>query len=299
MKKQIVILSLALLAVMPAVFSCNKNTTPDTTPEVVMSDPATKTAAKTVEFKTGDLPKYEDSKATYEVLSIEFTEGGRYIMKRRVTAVKSAVGDIEVIVGTYTESNGNYNMSGVGNVSVASDNKTVEWKPSGEENKDNQTTTEASVKATTTANTDENNIARTWSVQNCLLHVNGNGVAIEKGFNGLNLEEIAKYAAENGVNQLKNKLDRVKGYNTANVLFTGDNTFCISFTGANAIEGSYNMNVTAKKFTYNFTEGSNPFFHGSGSAEYDFPADKKLYVAMSLTLEGYNGTLEMNLYQAN
>lgn len=300
MKKQIAILSLALLALMPAVFSCNKQPSgSDTTQEIVMPDPATKAAAKTVEFKAGNLPKYEDTQASYEVLSIEFTEGGRYIMKRRVTAVKSKVGDIEIIVGMYTESNGNYNMSGVGTVNVSTDNKTVEWKPSGDQNKDNQTTTEANVKKTTTTGTDESNLARTWRVENCKLTVTGNNVAIERGFSGLNLEEIAKYAAENGVSQLKNKLDRFVGYNVANILFTGDKTFCISFTGANAIEGAYNLNTSSKKFSYDFSSSDNSFFHGTGSGGYEFTGTTKAYVSMSLSLEGYNGTLEMNLAQAN
>lgn len=300
MNHSFVKLSLVLLASFPLLFSCGKTgaDTPEVK-EVVMSDPASKASAKTIEFKSGDLPKYSDAKADYEVLSIEFTEGSRYIMKRRVVAVKSAVGDIEIIVGSYTESNGNYNMQGVGEVKVSSDNKEVEWKPSGEENKDNQATTQPTVKNTTTTSSDQGNLARTWKVDNCRLNVTGNGVSIERTFSGLNLEEIAKYAAENGVNKLKDKLDRFVGYNVANIIFTGDNTFCISFTGANGIEGSYSINTSSKNFSYDFSNSDNPFFHGKGSASYNFPADKKAYVNMSMTLEGYSGTLEMNLSQAN
>lgn len=296
MKKNL--LFVALLSVLA--FACNKPDNGGGSKDVVMPDPATKNVAKVVEFKTNELPKYEKSNVLYDVLSVEFTEGSRYIMKCRVTEVKSPkIGDIEILVGGYTESNGSYNMNGVGTLNVSSDNKTVEWKPAGSENQGNQKTTEASVKKVTTNSPDASNISRTWKVDDCLVKVQGSDFSIKKTFTGLNLEEIAKYASENGVNQLKNKLDRFVGYNVSNVIFTGDNTLCIAFTGANGIEGSYNMNTASKTFTYSFSDSSNSFFHGNGNGTYDFPADKKATVVMNVNLEGYSGSLEMNMSQVN
>ena len=238
--KKYFILSVAALVVLPMFLACHKsdsNTDDPTVELVVMDDPVTKEVAKTIEFKANALPVYVDDVAQYEILSIEFTEGGRYIMKRRVAAItKVEVGDVETVVGTYTESNGTYNMEGFGEVTVSEGSGTqeVEVKPAGEENADNATTTQATVTQTTTSSTEENNISRTWSVANTLLKVSGSGVSIEKTFTGLNLQEMAKYAASNGVSKLSDKLDRFAGYTVKNLIFTGDNTICFDFTGASA-----------------------------------------------------------------
>lgn len=299
MKRVFLFLSAALL-----VLSCgNKDNGGSDTPEkpqdnVVMEDPVTKEAAQTIEFKEEELPKYEDNEGLYEVLYIEFTEGGRYILRRRVLAVKSEVGDIETLVGGYTENEGEYKMEGVGTLAVSEDKKEVEWKPDGEENQDNVTTTQPIVTETTTSNTQENNIARTWKIDDGILQVTGQGVNIKKSFNG-DLYALAEYASKNGVSQLSGKLDQLRGYNVKDIIFTGDGTFCISFTGAKAIDGGFTLNPTAKTITYDFSGSSNPFFHGTGSGEFDFPANKKLTLSMSLSLEGYDGSLQLSLSEVN
>ena len=300
MKKFYLILAVAT-ATLFALSSCNKpgggDSGKDT--EVVMKDPATKAAAKTVKFTETaqqQLPKYKSKNVTYVITKLEFTEDKMCLIQKRVVETKVEVGDIINEVLSYTESGGTYNVNGFGTVIVSGNN--VQVIPAGDENKGNEFSGTANVAASTTSSTAENNFARTWRVDNVVLSVSGNGVSIMKSFNGCNLYEMAQYAASNGVSQLASKLPQLEGYNVQYVMFTGADSFIISFSGASAITGTFKLPAD-KKLNYDFSASDNPFFHGTASGSYEFPADKKMSVVLNVTLEGYTGSVEMNLTAAN
>ncbi len=305
MKKKLINYTLVALAAFPLLFSCAKKDQNDTdavtgTDEetVVMEAPTTKQAAVAITFSENQQPVYEDAAAKYQIREIEFTEDSRYIMERVVVATKLAVGDVETIVGKYSVSGSTYSMEGFGEVEVSS-SSSVTVKPEGDS--DNTATyTPEKVSNASTSNTDEDNLCRSWVVNNILLTVSGEGVQIEKSFTGCNIEEMAKYAANNGVSQLKDRLGELAGYNVNNIIFTGNKTFCVSFTNGFAVTANYSMLSSAQSgFTYSFENSDNPFFTGSGSASFTFPADGKLEIDLSATVEGYDGTLRMKLSKAN
>ena len=139
----------------------------------------------------------------------------------------------------------------------------------------------------------ENNFARSWKINNIVLSVSGKGVSIMKSFNGCNLEEIGKYAADNGVSGLKDRLPDLMGYNVEHVIFTGAESFIITFTGAKAIAGTFKLSGS-DKLNYSFPV-NNPFFHGSANGSFEFPADQKVTVTLNADIEGYSGSIEMSM----
>ncbi len=314
MKNRLLLLAVLSVAALPFLFSCNRddgdNREDNTT--IVMPEPASKDAALKIVFSATELPVYEDSKFIYEIKSIEFTESGRYLLTRVPVEAKSELGVEETIVGTYTENKGNYTCEGFGTVTVSNPpasgttNTTVEVKPSGSENQDNQTTTTAKVSDTpSSSNTDESNLNRSWTVASVLLNVSGNGVNIKKGFTGCDLSEMAKYAAENGVSALRDKLGEFDGYKVKEIIFTGDKTVSITFTNSLAIKGTYSINTASKTLNLTLPEGgasSIPaarFFHGSVSGTYSFDTNTQMSFSLNTTIEGYAGSLEMVLNRVN
>lgn len=300
MKKNLLVLVALSVVALPFLFSCGKPNDPDKPAEtVVMQDPPTKDAAIKIEFhEDKPLPKYVDSEGEYEVLSIEFTESNRYIIKRRIIGTKAKVGDIQTVVGSYTESNGNYNCAGFGsvNVSGSGSNANVNVKPEGSENAGNEFNGNANVQDTPESSSqDQKNADRNWKIDSTDLEVAGDGVHISRGFGGCDLYEIATFAQKN-----KAKIDPEKfvGYKVVEFIFTGNGTFVINFTGPNApaIEGSYKINESSK--TINFTlPGDNPFFSGSISGTYEYPADKKMTLVLNASIKGYSGSMTFIMVQ--
>lgn len=291
MKKFYLVLAVAALSLF-AFTACNKGGGGDTPggKEIIMKDGATKAAAKVVEFNN-TLPSYKDKKGnTLQVLKMEFTEDKMCMIQSRLVATRASEGDIVNEVHPYTVNGSTHTVDGFGTVVITDESVNV-MPTEGESG-----TYGASVTPSSTGSVDENNLARTWNVEEVLLSVSGKGVSIMAKFNGCNLEEIGAYAAENGISGLKNHLSELKGYNVDHVIFTGADSYIISFTGASAIAGTFSLPAD-EKLNYSFPEG-NPFFHGSSNGGYDFPADKRVTITMNETVEGYSGTLEMSLTAA-
>ena len=301
MKKNLLVLAALSVVALPFLFSCGKPNDPDKPAEtVVMQDPPTKDAAIKIEFhEDKPLPKYVDNEGEYEVLSIEFTESNRYIIKRRIIGTKAKVGDIQIVVGSYTENNGNYNCAGFGsvNVSGSGSNANVNVKPEGEENKGNEFNGNANVKDTPEGSSqDQKNADRNWKINTTTLEVVGSdGVRFSHDFNGCDLYEMATYAVKNKANIDPSKF---VGYNVVEFIFTGNGTFAIKFTGPNApaIEGTYKINESSK--TINFTlQGDNPFFSGSIPGTYEYSVDKKMTLVLNASIKGYNGSMTFIMSQ--
>lgn len=292
MKKSLLIYTALLAMILPFLFSCNKSggDTPGGDQEIVMKDGPSKQEAKLVKFKN-NLPKYQDPNGSYEITKMEFTEGKMLLLERRVVASKADVGDIINQVFSFNGTNGNYDIIGLGTVTISGSSVTVNFYNGGESG-----TFDATITPTTTSTVAENNFARTWKINSILFMVSGNGVSIKKTFNGCNLEEIGKYAADNGVSGLKDRLPDLMGYNVEHVIFTGADSFIITFTGAKAIAGTFKLSGS-DKLSYSFPV-NNPFFHGSANGEFEFPADKKVVVTLNVTVEGYSGSIEMSLTES-
>ena len=142
---------------------------------------------------------------------------------------------------------------------------------------------------------DQKNADRNWKIDSTDLEVAGDGVHISRGFGGCDLYEIATFAQKN-----KAKIDPEKfvGYKVVEFIFTGNGTFVINFTGPNApaIEGTYKINESSK--TINFTlPGDNPFFSGSISGTYEYPADKKMKLVLNASIKGYSGSMTFIMVQ--
>lgn len=296
MKKNLLVLAALSVVALPFLFSCGKPNDPDKPAEtVVMQDPPTKDAALLIEFhEDKPLPKYADNQGEYEVLSIEFTESNRYIIKRRVIETKAKVGDIQTVVGSYTESNGNYNCPGFGsvNVSGSGSNANVNVKPEG----GNEFNGNANVKDTPEGSSqDQKNADRNWKIASTTLEVNGDGVRFSRDFEGCDLHEMADFAKRNKANV---DPDKFVGYKVVEFIFTGNGTFVINFTGPNApaIEGTYKINESSK--TINFTlPGDNPFFSGSIPGTYEYSVDKKMTLVLNASIKGYSGSMTFIMSQ--
>ena len=287
MKKIYLLLAVATVSLF-AFSACNKRggDTPGDK-EIVMKDGPSKQEAKVVKFKN-NLPKYKDPNGSYEITKMEFTEGKMLLLERRVVASKADVGDIINQVFSFSGTGGNYDVIGLGTVTISGSNVTVNFYNGGESG-----SFEATITPTTTSTVAENNFARSWKINNIVLSVSGKGVSIMKSFNGCNLEEIGKYAADNGVSGLKDRLPELMGYNVEHVIFTGADSFIVTFTGANAIAGTFKLSGS-DKLNYSFPV-NNPFFHGSANGTFEFPADQKVTVTLNADIEGYSGSIEMSM----
>ena len=309
MKKNLLFLAaVSLMAIPFLVTSCGKTPVDDTPTEIILPDPPTKDVAMKVEFKKSDRPIWENKEAKYEIESIEFTEDSRFILKSQVIAVKSLkLNDKVCIVGKFTMSGSVYICNGSsfsGKVTVEGSGSNANVKVEGDKMAnvyDGNADVKHTADAAASASRDEKNANRTWKVNAVKVDVSGGKKGeITKVFNGCNLEEMAKWAAENGVDGLKSHLSEFVGYNVDEILFTGEKTFTISFTGADvsAISGTYSMSQASKSVSISLPEG-NSFFHGSIPGNYEFSSEREMSLTLNTTIEGYKGSMAMSLSRAN
>ena len=124
----------------------------------------------------------------------------------------------------------------------------------------------------------------------------GGNVNIEKKFSGCDLEEIANYAKNNGVPFKDSEMESLKGMKMSEVIFTGANTFAISFTNGKCYIGTCSIS-SSKSFNYKLEEG-NDLLNTSASGTIDFPANSKCALTLNTTADHngttYKGTLEFD-----
>jgi hypothetical protein len=298
MKKNLLILVALSVVALPFLVSCGKKDPEKPAGVIVMQDPPTKAAAVKIEFPSQDLPKYLEKKTggKYEIISIEFTESERSIIKRRVLEVptKAAVGDIQVIVSSFTESGGKYTCPGFGTVTVSGIGSDVVVLVNPDDNEGYRSTNANVTNTPLPSSQDQNNADRNWKIENMSITVSGS-VSFSHDFTGCDLNEIAKYAQGKGVNI---DPDDYVGYQVKEFIFTGNNTFVINFTGTGvtAIGGTYRINESAKTISFSLPEG-NKFFSGSINGSYDYPADKKMNLTLNASIKGYTGSMDFYMSQ--
>ena len=303
--KRILYLIAAAALLMPV--ACNPADKPDSGSDVKLPAPATREVAQKIEFAATDRLTIDDAsgKVIKTVYAIEFADANRAIITtttpdlsvsgtKALSARKFEVRDF-VLKDSKTFEVANFgtvsiNDGKVVNIKLKADNRVDVKAADGE----TFTTDKATItKAAEIANLFMANAARTWKVNSTILEVKTSDGAIKETFTGgCDLPKIAKFAADHGVDALKNKLSQFDGYVVKEILFTGSNSFCISFTGADAFCGSVNMKNDGT-FTFNFEDG-NTFFNASGTGSVEFTKDGKMNVSVNANIEGYSGTLKMN-----
>ena len=254
-----------------------------------MTAAKTASVAKTITFALSDAPTYSSGPDEFQVHSIEFTEGSRFIVLRGPAPITKADNGLEAIVGSYTESNGKYILAGFGEVTISGSSVTV--APTGAAPQ----TVNATVTPTAASGTQQVNAARTWKPDNCIVKISGDGVKIDKSFSpGCNLQTIATYAADNGVKGID--MTQVNGYNLSEVIFTGSKTMVLRFSNGKNFYGTYTLSGTS--LTYTLSEG-NDLINASASGTLEYPANGKATLILNAKVKNYSGSIELNLSETN
>ena len=296
MKRILFILAAAAMILPLSSSSCKKQDNP--TEDVVMKPAKTADVAKVVSFElvSGATPRYISKEGKeYDVLSIEFTEDSRYILRRRpvltASSVTKAESGVEVVTGKFTESGGKYTCQGEFEATVepkGSDSAVISVNGKTQ-------TAAAQVTATPqTTNSNKTNASRTWKVDNSIISISGTGINLEMGFKGCDLYEVARYAYENGAKVDPSKL---AGYAITELMFTGNNTMTISFSGQSSFYGEYTLN--GNNITYRLTVGSNELLQTTANGTITFPTDGKATLRLNSSLKGYSGAIEFALTEVN
>lgn len=233
MKKSLILLALSALMI-PAFIACNKDDSKDEN-AAKFEAPKFQKSAQKLTLKDGDIK------------SIEFTESGRYIMEKVVTKAEESV----FFTGTFTVNGTTYTLSGdfKGTVEVSGTGTNVTVTVS----EDGQAAVTVSAEAEEP--TSDDTVFRTWTIDNLRIKVTGGdlkdaGVSYTTS-NGADLDEIAQYLKDNGVNF---NAEEYKGYNIKTITVSGCGGFIVEFTGAEAYVGS--SNVSSASFSYDFTVGT-------------------------------------------
>ena len=232
---------IAALCASLALISCNKEPKDNKEDVVTLETPENVENAKKVVF-TEELVLPNDTETA--VSSIEFTETNRaIIVKKKLIAKADTENGTEVVVTTYTFSGGVYNVVGFGTVTISGGNVTV---------KTTGTSDSVTAPATVTSGTvsGNNDLFRAWKVANIAAKVDGPKVAIDMDWDHGNLDEIAAYIIRNGVDIP----EEIKGYNVNEIQFTKNGTFVITFSGADAFYGSFNL--SGQSFNYELEFGN-------------------------------------------
>lgn len=250
MKKALLLLALSALMV-PAFVACNKDDKTDVTQKELPA-PKYQEQAQKLTFSEGS--KYE---------SIELTESGRFIavLRSNPSSVQTKASDPIVITGTYTVNGKTYKLEGIGDM-------TVEEGASGS----NVTVTiDGDTVTATVEEPKDDPLYRTWAIAQARFKVTGSGLG-DAGVsyttkNGCNLEEVADYLKDNGVN-----FDETEyaGYNVKTITISGCGGFLVEFTGVNPYVGESIFSGSAFSYDLNVQGGSNLFnVKGNGTVAYD------------------------------
>lgn len=277
MKKSLILLALSALMI-PAFIACNKDDSKDEN-AAKFEAPKFQKSAQKLTLKDGDIK------------SIEFTESGRYIMEKVVTKAEESV----FFTGTFTVNGTTYTLSGdfKGTVEVSGTGTNVTVTVS----EDGQAAVTVSAEAEEP--TSDDTVFRTWTIDNLRIKVTGGdlkdaGVSYTTS-NGADLDEIAQYLKDNGVNF---NAEEYKGYNIKTITVSGCGGFIVEFTGAEAYVGS--SNVSSTSFSYDFTVGTggSNLINAKGNGSIGYVKDICV-LTLNGTIKGetkqYNVVLEFRL----
>ena len=212
-------------------------------------------------------------------------------MEKVVTKAEESV----FFTGTFTVNGTTYTLSGdfKGTVEVSGTGTNVTVTVS----EDGQAAVTVSAEAEEPASDDT--VFRTWTIDNLRIKVTGGdlkdaGVSYTTS-NGADLDEIAQYLKDNGVNF---NAEEYKGYNIKTITVSGCGGFIVEFTGAEAYVGS--SNVSSTSFSYDFTVGTggSNLINAKGNGSIGYVKDICV-LTLNGTIKGetkqYNVVLEFRL----
>jgi hypothetical protein len=261
--------------------SCNKGN------ETHMDEPATKAQAQVIKFST-DVPI-----GALNIHTIELTEASRYIVAYSQT---KATGD-NIFFGTYTYSNGTYNLLGFGSIVINGNQVTINTETAG----GSPVTAGATITPTTTSDTPHDNLCRNWKVGKTIFGISGGPfgkAGIEKVFNnGINMSEIIAWVEDNNISISEEDKQSLLKYSVKEVSLTGAGAIAVSFSQADPFVGTYKLNDTS--ISFGFDAQDIPFItSGQFAGSVSFSGNTCLVVAnatMVYNNETYAASLEMTL----
>lgn len=252
MKKILLFCAAAAALVLSA--SCNKGGS--------SSSPVVLPAAKyTAEAKK--LLLDESAASNPGLVSIEFTESGRYIICQRLLKSDDK---LNYTRGTYTVSNNVYNLSGVGTATIAGNQVTLQL------NGENIVVTYEEADKYP-ANEFYTTIARAWNVDKTDISVNFDGksaVGVVK--NGCDIPAILRELESKANVDLKD--EDFAGYVVSEINFTMSKTMEVAFTGKPSVAGPISISENGS-LSYTLS-GSNGVEIFTGSATGNFNLNPEL-----------------------
>lgn len=175
--------------------------------------------------------------------SLEFTEGGLYLIHAE-TATRADEGSEPVFyAGSYTANGKSYTLDGFGKANIVNDgNKTIVFLSKTGEGGielDAEVTKAADATGLTAA------ICRNWKVERVTASVDGLG----KTFTGCDLGEIYSWYKDSGLNVAK--IEKAvpgitEGHDVTGVCFTANGTVAVTFSGAQPYVGSWSWTDEGK-----------------------------------------------------
>ena len=274
----------ALAALMIVPVSCNKGNVPQ------MEEPATKALAQVITFNT------PAELGSYGLKSIELSEAGRYIVLLQSSVKAVASSDNLVIYGTYTYTNGTFNLDGFGHVTINGNQVTITTETAG----GSRVTASATIKPTTTSDTPHDNLCRNWKIGKTIIGISGGSfgqAGAEKVFNsGINMNEIITWTEDYISLSAQEKADLLK-YSVQEVCITGAGSLAVAFSQADPFVGTYSL--TSTNISFGFDVNDIPFVkNGKFTGTVTFEGSTcKVTAKASMTHndQDYNATLEMVL----
>lgn len=297
----------AIAAIVSAAVSCNNKPAAngDELPTVKQQDAIAKDVAKTIVFSTvvDQMPVVNipvaagsDNKEAKAIKEIVLSEGARYI----ITVVDAPAGKAdpgeEVIVGPFSYKDGVYTLEGFGSLKI--DGKGITITPLDGEDVEALAEVVENIQSGSEA---QSNAARVWKIKSVVISIKGGDLdkaGIEKSFEGgLDLKAVADYAKSNGVNFTDEQINKFVGYSVKEIIFSGSDTFAITFTEAKPFYGQFKINSTS--FEWDLASVGNEFLNGKAVGTISFPAVGRcqLIVKAQINAQGkdYDGSLNFIL----
>lgn len=308
MKKVLLFTAAALLSSV-CFFSCNKNnggSTEEPTKEPAkLEDPAHVSDAMTINFKLVDATTtISVDKYKVQPQKVIFTESGRYVfigVIKEITKAGKGVGETFTKTGKYSKnSDGSYQMPGVGSVSTASNpgqGGSTQTQASITDTSGATTSFDSTVSdAPSTSGGNDKNMVRSW-VPEGNVHVDITSKNVSTNV-GPSMESIAKYLADHGVNV---NVEEYVGYVIEDFTMSkADNSFIIAFQNSDAYVGNWDWsNKTQGSFTYHFeTELAGELISGDADGSVSFYSENnvnKCDFGMSASAKGVTAILSLTL----
>lgn len=220
--------ALAAMAAAAMTLSCTPTTTEEKEVAEPLETPEYAEVAQKIEFAKDN---------TLGLRSIEFTESGLAIIER-IQGVKSDPTERVIIeVRTYTYNGNVFTITEFGTVTVTTSGSNTTATVTGSDGKP------VSEPVTVPEKQDGTGIealCRTWVVEETSITIKGgsfSSAGIGRTFQGCNVDAIAEYAKENGVNIT----EQIVGYKVKSISYTATGTFLIDFESAEDFKGEWKL----------------------------------------------------------